>query len=278
MAPNPFAALQEEDEEPKPADRAKLCSSCGASKPIEVCRMPRADTTVRETWSDTRTRLGSQAFSKRQWGANARLRRCAQCAVSPAAALGGGEPEHAADGVPPQGANKDAPDAEQARASSASCCWICYDDDPALGVLVAPCKCRGTVAYGRHYVVLHGMCSETGACAPFATHTIAVATHTIAVATGVLLTCEYLAHGSAQRLPGAMAQSETVVGARVLHLPRALQSQQRENDNGGHAEARLHDVNAGRDANRRGLHGVGEAQAGRVACRKVQLEQRRHFT
>eukprot|EP00802_Teleaulax_amphioxeia_P003641 Tamp_03644.p2 GENE.Tamp_03644~~Tamp_03644.p2 ORF type:complete len:183 (+),score=28.92 Tamp_03644:2795-3343(+) len=26
-------------------------------------------------------------------------------------------------------------------------CWICYDDDPALGGLVAPCKCSGTVAY-----------------------------------------------------------------------------------------------------------------------------------
>ena len=81
-------------------------------------------------------------------------------------------------------------------------------------------------------------------------------------------------HDSAQRLPGAVAEGETVVRARVLHLPRALHGQQGENDGCRHAQARLHGLHVHRDARWRGLHGVGQAQAGRVACRKVRLVER----
>ena len=162
------------------------CSSCGKTKSNEAClpgrprawptgipvghapeargfggmhaRVERA--TVRSTVRDARViRVGLQAFSKKQWAASAHLRKCALCTAS-AAASGGGVSAHSADGRPaaaPQGAPKDAAGAEPAAPASAlspSMCWICYDDDPALGGLVAPCKCSGTVAYGKHYVVV----------------------------------------------------------------------------------------------------------------------------
>ena len=59
---NPFGALQEE-EEAKPAGGGKPCSCCGETKP-------------------------EQAFSKRQWAAKARVRKCTACVDSGAAADG----------------------------------------------------------------------------------------------------------------------------------------------------------------------------------------------
>ena len=156
MATTPFAALQEE--EPKPAGDAKLCSSCGKTKPNKVCLCPcqrcAHSCCVRVDGAQTRAeRVGSQAFSKKQWVASARVRKCAHCVAASEAASGGSVPAHSAG----KAAKEDAAGAEPAAPASAlssSMCWICYDDDPALGGLVAPCKCSGTVAYGRHHVVV----------------------------------------------------------------------------------------------------------------------------